>query len=121
MEYKRVLIKIITNAQVIACILAIIISCIDYKYIDTDKYRNCLFYLDPPYIGTTQYKKQLIDYDEFYLFCRRLSENNIVIISEYTMPDDFKCIWQKDISVCYKSNREKADIAVERLFTLNKE
>lgn len=53
---------------------------------------NCVFYFDPPYKDTKQYSKQSIDYDSFYDFLRKLSENNIVLVSEYNMPDDFKCI-----------------------------
>ena len=90
--------------------------CRDYKdYLNFD-IKNALFYLDPPYKGTKQYSKQNIDYDEFYDFCRELSENNIVIISEYNMPDDFECIWQKERTVLQKSDRVTGDKATEKLF-----
>ena len=90
--------------------------CRDYKdYLNFD-IKNALFYLDPPYKGTKQYSKQNIDYDEFYDFCRELSENNIVIISEYNMPDDFECIWQKERTVLQKSDRVTGDRATEKLF-----
>lgn len=58
------------------------IKCCDFK--DFTGYKNCLFYFDPPYKGTKQYSKQFIDYNSFYDFLRKLSENNIVIISEYS-------------------------------------
>ena len=90
--------------------------CRDYKdYLSFD-IKNALFYLDPPYKGTKQYSKQNINYDEFYDFCRNLSKNNIVIISEYNMPDDFECIWEKERKVLQKSNRIIGDKAVEKLF-----
>lgn len=92
--------------------------CKDYKDYLGLNIKNALFYLDPPYKGTKQYSKQNINYDEFYIFCRELSKNNIVIISEYSMPDDFKCIWEKERKVQQKSDREKADKAIEKLFTL---
>ena len=66
------------------------IQCHDYK--DFTDYKNCLFYFDPPYRNTKQYAKHAIDYKEFYDFLRKLSENNIVLASEYDMPDDFTCI-----------------------------
>ena len=78
--------------------------------------KNALFYLDPPYKDTKQYSKQNIDYDEFYDFCKELSENNIVIISEYNMPDDFECIWQKERIILQKSDRVTGDKAIEKLF-----
>ena len=68
----------------------------DFKEIDPEKFSDCLFYCDPPYKGTLQYSKEKFDYDFFYEWCRRLSKNNIVLISEYTMPEDFKCIWSHE-------------------------
>jgi len=92
-------------------------SCRDYKeYLNMD-IKNALFYLDPPYRGTKQYCKQNINYDELYDFCRNLAKNNIVVISEYDMPNDFECIWEKERKVQQKSDRDKADNVVERLFT----
>ena len=88
----------------------------DYKdYLNTG-IKNALIYCDPPYTGTKQYSKQKINYDEFYDFCRKMSEDNIVIISEYWMPDDFECIWEKERKVLQKSNRKVGDNAVEKLF-----
>lgn len=90
--------------------------CCDYKSFDISKYQNALFYLDPPYKGTKQYSKQKFDYDEFYDFCRNLAKNNIVLISEYDMPNDFECIWQKGRKVLQKSDRVIGDKAVEKLY-----
>ena len=87
-------------------------------YMTFSNYKNCLFYIDPPYKNTKQYSKQSINYDTFYDFVRRLSENNIVLVSEYTMPDDFECIWQKERKVLQKSDRTIGDKAVEKLFKL---
>lgn len=95
-------------------------SCKDYReYLNMD-IKNALFYLDPPYKGTKQYSKQSIDYDEFYDFCRQLSKDNIVVVSEYNMPDDFTCIWEKERKVLQKPDRVKGDKAVEKLFEIKK-
>lgn len=91
--------------------------CCDYQ--NFSDYKNCVFYFDPPYKNTKQYSKQSIDYDSFYDFLRKLSENNIVLISEYNMPDDFKCIWQKERKVLQKSDRVTGEKAVEKLFVYN--
>lgn len=88
----------------------------DYKDLDISKYNNCVFYLDPPYRNTKNYSRQLINYEEFYDFCRELSKNNIVLISEYNMPDDFECIWEKSKKVMQKSDRKTGEIATERLY-----
>lgn len=95
------------------------ISFMSCDYTHFKDIKNCLLYLDPPYKGTKQYSKNVINYDEFYDFCRHLSQNNIVLISEYEMPNDFKCIWMKERNVMQKSDRIKAMRVTEKLFVLN--
>ena len=91
--------------------------CNDYKKFKYEKFNNCVIYLDPPYRNTKKYAKQSIDYDEFYDFCEKLSENNIVLISEYNMPENrFDCIWQKEVKVLQKSDRVNGYNATEKLF-----
>lgn len=94
-------------------------ECSDYLDLKIERYNNCVFYLDPPYKNTKKYNNQHIDYENFYNFCRKLSKNNIVFISGYEMPDDFKCIWQKERKVLQKSNRVTGDVATEKLFIIN--
>lgn len=91
--------------------------CCDYKKFADCK--DCLFYFDQPYKGTKQYSIQNINYDEFYDFLRQLSKNNIVLVSEYNMPNDFKCIWQRERNVQQKSDRVAAEKATEKLFIYN--
>lgn len=79
-------------------------------------YENCVFYLDPPYVGTKKYPEQVFNHKEFYDFCRYLAKDNWVFISEYSMPDDFECIWEKERKVLQKSNRTKGDVVTEKLF-----
>lgn len=93
----------------------------DYKDYLKLNIKNALIYCDPPYKNTKQYSKQDINYEEFYDFCRTMSKNNIVVISEYQMPDDFTCIWQKERKVLQKSDRTKGEKATEKLFVYNKQ
>ena len=54
-------------------------------------------------------------------FLRKLSENNIVLVSEYNMPNDFTCIWEKETKANFDSNRTTNDIKntrIEKLFIL---
>lgn len=76
---------------------------------------NCLIYCDPPYQGTTSYKDQF-DHIKFWQWCREMSDRgHIVFISEYNAPDDFKCLWQKEIvSSLTKNTGSKKGI--EKLF-----
>lgn len=42
-----------------------------------------------------------------------------MLVSEYNMPNDFKCIWQKERKVLQKSDRVTGEKAVEKLFVYN--
>ncbi len=72
-------------------------------------------YCDPPYRDTTKYATGDFDYDKFYAWCKEMSKNNTVLISEYWMPDDgFKCIWQGNLK-CTLDKASRTD-KVERLY-----
>lgn len=75
-------------------------------------------YCDIPYRGTTKYSSGDFPYDEFYEWCFRLSQNNTVLVSEYSMPNGFKCIWEKESSQRLDCGKEdgKSLLVTERLF-----
>ena len=78
---------------------------------------NSIIYCDPPYKGTTKYKDDF-NHDKFYGWCRdKRKEGHTVFVSEYWMPDDFTCVWQKEVnsSLAKDTGSKKA---VEKLFTL---
>ena len=68
-----------------------LINC-DYQSIPVGK--GNVIYCDPPYIIEDFYKMPF-NHVEFYDWVRDASRDNIVLISEYEMPNDFTCIWQK--------------------------
>lgn len=89
-----------------------------------DKIKGYVIYCDPPYRGTTKYKTEEFPYEEFYKWCREMSKDNVVLISEYSMPSDFTCIWEKETKVNFDSNRSANDSKnnrVERLYIYNKQ
>lgn len=91
--------------------------CQDFREIKNIK--GYVIYCDPPYRGTTKYKTEEFPYDEFYNWCREMSKDNVVLISEYNMPEDFKCIWQKDNKINFDSNRvanDKSNNRIEKLY-----
>lgn len=52
-----------------------------------------------------------------------MANDNIVLISEYSMPDDFECIWSKETKVLIDSNRKYNDNnnnRIEKLFICKK-
>lgn len=75
-------------------------------------------YCDPPYVGTTKYKDDF-DHEKFYTWCRdRHKEGHKVFISEYWMPDDFVCVWSKEVKM-NMAKTSNTDTRTEKLFTLN--
>lgn len=90
----------------------------DYSLIKKDL-KGWLIYCDPPYKNTKKYDTSRdFDYEKFYSWCREMSKNNIVLISEQEMPSDFNIIWEQEVTRaigCQDSIKAK-----ERLFTYNK-
>lgn len=90
-------------------------KCHDYLQ---STYFNTVLYLDPPYHSTTTYGSKF-NSEAYYNWCRKQRNNDcIVLCSEYEMPDDFKCIWEKEHSVNFDSNRKTKQKRVEKLFVL---
>jgi DNA adenine methylase len=71
-----------------------IFICANYDEIEYTP--GSIIYVDPPYQNTTKYKDSF-EYDKFWDWCRKMSKENQIFISEYSAPDDFECIWQKEI------------------------
>ena len=90
---------------------------INGSYNEYSDFENCLIYCDPPYEGTTSYKTDTFDHIKFWDWCRKMSEKNLVFVSEYKAPDDFECIWQGEVKTNFASNQKEATHkAVEKLF-----
>ena len=85
------------------------------NYYDCTYADGFVIYCDPPYRDTTKYATGNFDYEKFYRWCKDMAKNNIVLISEYWMPDDgFECIWQGNIK-CTLDKASRTD-KVERLY-----
>lgn len=94
-------------------------TCCDFRNIKPT-IKNFVIYCDIPYKNSTKYKVDDFLYNEFYDWCRAMSKNNIVLISEYNMPDDFECIWQKEVKTSLCIDRAKTDSKrTEKLFIKN--
>ena len=92
-------------------------KCGDYEELYSDDIYDCLIYCDIPYKDTKQYNTSLnFDYDRFWNWAERMSEKNIVLVSEYQAPDNWKCIWEKDLPKTM--NHGNNVHAVERLFEI---
>ena len=106
-----------------ACKQAELIKDVKFACCSYDKVKipaNSVVYCDIPYRGTGKYEAVGdFDHEVFYGWCRaRTSEGVKVYVSEYSMPEDFKCVWQKDIRVQIKKD-DNSTKATEKLFLCN--
>lgn len=89
----------------------------DKIYIPNDS----VIYCDPPYFETKKYESDF-DHIGFWEWVRMMSRRGIkVYVSEYTAPDDFKCIWsvKKHDGMGSTKNGQKQNIKTEKLFIYN--
>ena len=78
---------------------------------------NSIIYCDIPYEGTKQYAtSKNFNHLEFWQWCRNMTEKgHEVFISEYNAPDDFECVWSKEIT--NSMNTTNTYKPTEKLFT----
>lgn len=90
-------------------------ECCDFRDIDKDEIKGYVIYCDPAYRNTTKYKTEEFPYDEYYDWVREMSKDNVVLCSEYWMPDDFTCIWQKKVRMSLDKNNSLNE-RIEKLY-----
>ena len=69
-------------------------------------------------IETKEYEYSVtFSHDDFYEWCReKYSEGHSIFISEFAMPKDFTCIWERELSMGPKPSEKF--LKKEKLFTL---
>jgi DNA adenine methylase len=85
-----------------------------YEKWDKPNLKGYLIYCDPPYKNTTGYSVGDFDHEKFWNVIRKWSKHNMVLVSEYTAPRDFKVVWKKKRiqTIALSKNNER----VEKLF-----
>lgn len=93
-------------------------ECKPFTDYNPSEYKNCVFYLDPPYRKRLSYSTGKFPYEDFDKWAIELAKNNVVLISEYQMPEDkFECIWSKEVKVGISGQGNiKNKKRVEKLF-----
>ena len=88
------------------------------SYNELDIPYNSIIYCDPPYKGTKQYStSKKFDHDKFWQWCRDMSgKGHEVFVSEYNAPDDFECVWSKEVT--NSINTKKTYKPIEKLFKI---
>lgn len=85
-----------------------------HHYLETNMKADVI-YCDPPYDGTTGFTVGAFCSATFWTWVRSRSKHSIVLVSEYTSPDDFVPVWQKQVKT--DMNGKGGKIArVEKLF-----
>ena len=108
-EAKRNIEKQVPN------ILDIDFICKDYRNISPQN--NSLIYCDIPYKSSSyEMYQEKFNHDEFWERMRDISKNNIVLISEYDAPEDFECIFEKQLTTSFDNKQTKKD--TEKLFKM---
>lgn len=85
------------------------------EYFDLDIPSNSIIYCDPPYDGVDKtYKEKKFDHSKFWQWCRDMTHNgHKVYVSEYNAPDDFECVWTKELT---KTHPNQKTNSIEKLF-----
>ncbi len=90
-------------------------ECCDYRECEPS---GAVIYCDPPYANEKQYANaKMFDYTEFWNIMRKWSQNNYVLISEMTAPDDFICVWEKSVLRSIKAADKSRD--TEKIFVFS--
>lgn len=90
-------------------------ECSNYNSLNIPE--NSIIYCDPPYKNTTGYVGSF-DHEQFYNWCRNMVKcGHTIYVSEYNMPDDFICVWEKSVNSSLTSDTGGKK-SVEKLFTL---
>lgn len=96
-------------------------KCCDFLDLPKEDIKGYVIYCDPPYKTNAKYgHTKPFPYEEFYEWCKEMSKNNVVLISEYNMPNEFTCIWEKETRVSFnsvKNSSEENKNRIERLYT----
>lgn len=86
----------------------------DYRGLDIPP--CSLIYCDIQYRSTTGYRVGYFDYDAFYHWCAvKAEEGHTVFLSEYSAPEEFECVWSKEISTSLTQDTGSKK-GVEKLF-----
>ena len=89
------------------------------SYDELDIPQNSIIYCDPPYRDTAKYDRIQFDYEKFYNWCfDKRNEGHEIFISEYWMPNDFRCVYEKKIINNLDRYSELKGIRTEKLFTI---
>lgn len=84
---------------------------IDGEYTNFSSIKNYIIYCDPPYRTCNKYRdvnrnKIIFDHDKFWKWCKTMSHNNLVFVSEYEIPNnlEYTILYDATTTNRYKNN-----------------
>lgn len=94
------------------------VNFINSSYTDLEIPNNSIIYCDIPYKWVRQYNfDKWFNHEEFYDWCRKMKKQwHTIFISEYNMPEDFKCVLE--INHTNSLHKTETKEVIEKLFTL---
>ena len=97
----------------------IIFNTVEYDNVVIEN--NSIVYCDAPYIGTTGYMTGEFDFNKYYDWLKEISKNNLVLVSEYSMPHGFKegDSWIMGRGIGSGIGATNNDSSIERLFVVD--
>jgi len=90
--------------------------CKSYDEINYSK--NSIIYVDPPYQQTKGYKHKF-NHDKFWQWVRKMSKIGYkIFVSEYTAPNDFVIVWEKQrhVPMSNLTGKKRNKYRIEKLF-----
>jgi DNA adenine methylase len=102
------------------------------KQMDDVEFHNChyydlpipeksIIYCDPPYANSTKYLSDKFDTERFWQWARDMTlSGHSVFCSEHTAPDDFKCVWEKELVTTFSESQLDQKTRIEKLFILER-
>lgn len=97
-------------------ILGVEFADVDFREICPSDLKDFVIYCDIPYRNTTKYEKEDFPYNAFYKWAKEASINNVVLISEYEMPEGFVEISSIKHSTPLDCDRRNAKERIEKIF-----
>lgn len=103
----------------------VVFTCHSFENLTPHIPANSIIYCDPPYQSTTKYKgTNKFNHKLFWEWVRILDRRgHSVFVSEYSAPNDFECIWEKEVKSSLSANgleNSGNKKSIERLFVLKK-
>lgn len=99
---------------------------VNFKFCSYEYFSNLkgyVIYCDPPYehannVYYSNNKKSVFDHDTFWNWCRYMSDSNIMFISSYSAPKDFRCVFSLNRKLSNYKCKNKSTKRTEKVFMI---